>query len=115
MFSHNVLVHSLVVDVTLLGGKSVSLEADLDASVETLQKCARRALGVGTRRLIHAFGSHAATTLAKAGLRTRDSLTLCIRQILISVGCFAAMPGDGFVVTRGLAYYGGDSSLLNTV
>ena len=73
----------LVLDVTLISDKRVSLEADLNASLESFKKRARRALGVGMGRLLNASGSvlDEDATLATAGLRTGDCLTLQIGQV----------------------------------
>ena len=47
---------ALVLGVALISGKGLSLEADLDASAESLKKRARGALGVGMGRLFNASG-----------------------------------------------------------
>ena len=108
---------ALVLHLTLISAKRASLEANLDASVESFHKRARRALGVGKGRLVNLSGSVLGgdSTLSEVGLRTGDCLTLHIGRVQIGVGrnnCFAAMLGDGSVVTWGNADCGGDSSVV---
>ena len=94
---------AFVVDVTLISGQRVSLEADLTASVQSLAERARRALGVGRGRLFSSFGSilDGDTQLGAAKLQTGDCLTLQVGKARIHAGsaCFAAILGDGSVVT----------------
>ena len=96
---------TLVLVVALISGETVSLEADLDASVGSVKLRGRGALGVGLRRLLKASGSvlDGDATLETAGLRTGDRLTLQIGKLQIQAGkhqkCFAAIIGDGSVVT----------------
>ena len=105
---------AIVVDVTLISGQSVSLEADLTASVQSLAEHARRALGVGRGRLFTSFGSvlDGDMKLGAAQLQTGDCLTLQVGTVRIRDGhmCFAAILEDGSVVTWGDAGRGGDSS-----
>ena len=108
---------ALVLDVTLISGKRVSLEAGLDASVQSLKKRARGALGVGLGRLFNASGSllDGDATLEASGLRTGDCLILQISEVQISstqTTSFAAILGDGSVVTWGYMRFGGDSSAV---
>ena len=56
-FAFHLVAMAIVVDVTLISGQRVSLEADLTASVQSLVERARRALGVGRGRLFTSFGS----------------------------------------------------------
>ena len=60
---------AIVVDVELMRGKRVSLEADLTASVHCLKKGARRALGVGPARLCSPSGKVDDTKLGTASLQ----------------------------------------------
>ena len=105
---------AIIVDVTLISGQSVSLEADLTASVQSLAERARRALRVGHGRLLTSSGSilDGDTELGAAKLQTGDCLTLQVGTIRIRGGfkCFAAILGDGAVVTWGSAASGGCSS-----
>ena len=48
---------AVVLEVILMSGKRASLEADLDALVESLKPRAQRALGVGKGRLFNPFES----------------------------------------------------------
>ena len=101
-------------DVTLFSGKKVSLEADLTGSVQSLAKRARTELGVGHGRLFTSSGIalDGNAKLGEAKLVTGDSLMLQVGTIRIHGGykCFAAILGDGSVVTWGVAHWGGDSS-----
>ena len=56
-FAFSLVAMAIVVVVTLISGQSVSLEADLTASVRSLAESARRALGVGRGRLFTSSGS----------------------------------------------------------
>ena len=105
---------AIVVDVTLISGQRVSLEADPAASVQSLAESAGRALGVGRGRLLSSSG-HVLDGDAKLGaarLQTGDFLTLQVGTVCVRGGdhSFAAILGDGSVVTWGDADCGGDSS-----
>ena len=84
----NHVAMAIVVDVTLISGQRVSLEADLTASVQSLAESARRAMGVGRGRLFSAAGSilDGDTTLGAAKLQTGDCLTLQVGTIRIHGG-----------------------------
>ena len=101
-------------DVTLISGQRVSLEADLAASVQSLAERARRALGVGRGRLFSSSGSvlDGDTQLGAAKLQTGDCLTLQVGTVRIvgNKGSFAAILGDGSVMTWGNARCAADSS-----
>ena len=107
---------AIVVDVALMSGKRVSLEADLSASVQSSNKRARRALGVHQGRLFSSSGSvlDGDVRLGAAKLQTGDCLTLQIRKVHICarLDCFAAILGDGSVSTWGNAKMGGDSTAV---
>ena len=119
-FAVNVVAMAIVVDVTLISVQRVSLEADLTASAKCLAERARQSLGVGRGRLFSSSGSmlDGDTKLGEAGLQTGDCLTLQttrnqlknVQQIQASSNAFAAILGDGSVVTWGPAACGGDSS-----
>ena len=105
---------AIVVDVTLISGKRVSLDVDLAASVRSLAKRAQRALGVGRGQLLSSSGSvlDGDSQLAAAKLQTGDCLMLQVGTVRIvgNTNSFAATLGDGSVVTWGNADSGGDSS-----
>ena len=105
---------AMVVDVSLISGRRVSLEANLPASVQSLAERARRALGVGLGRLFSSSGNvlEGELQLGAAKLQTGDCLTLQVGTVRISGGllCFAAILGNESVVTWGSAHHGGDSS-----
>ena len=63
---------SMVVDVGLISGKTVSAEAKLDEAVATLKRQAQTALAVGRRRLLDASGGllDDEQTVKKAKLET---------------------------------------------
>ena len=110
----NPVAMAIVVDVALISGQRVSLEAVLTASVRSLAEHAQRALGVGRGRLLSSFGVilDGEAKLGAAKLQTGDCLTLQVGTVRIcgGHGCFAAILGDGFVVTWGSTEGGGDSS-----
>ena len=113
-FAFNLVAMAIVVDITLLSGERVSLEADLTTLVRSLADCARGALGVGRGRLFSSSGSvlDVDAQLAAAKLQTGDFLTLQVGTVRIRRGkvFFAAILGDGSVVMWGSAHHGGDSS-----
>ena len=98
---------AIVLDVTLISGRRVSLEAGLGSSV-------RRALGVGNGRLFNSSGLlvDGDATLEAAGFQTGDCLTLQVGKVQICGGLesFAAILADGSVDTWGVGEQGGDSS-----
>ena len=101
---------SVVVDVGLISGKKVSVEATLD---EPVKRRAQTALAVGKGRLEDASGGllDDELTVKKAMLETGTSLTLQLGrvQIIASPRAFAAILGDGSVVAWGAEYCGGKS------
>ena len=109
---------AIVVGVSLISGKNVSLEAGLDASVGSLKESARRPLGVGIGRLFSSSGClvDEDATVEAVGLTTGDCLTLQISKVQMGAcrgnRCFAAMLGDGCVVTWGCAEAGGSSDAV---
>eukprot|EP00439_Symbiodinium_sp_Y106_P061099 s1651_g9.t1 len=98
------------IQVNLLSGRTVSVEADLDDSVRKLGFLVQKALKVGRGCLLDSSGStlDEAAKLGEAGLKSGDSL---IYQV--STEAFAAVLGDGSVVTWGFAVYGGDRSAVH--
>ncbi|OLQ15087.1 putative E3 ubiquitin-protein ligase HERC2 [Symbiodinium microadriaticum] len=108
---------SISVDVHLLSGERAAVEVEADASVESLKHCAQSALAVPSRgRLLNSSGEvlDGAQTVTEADLRSGDVLTLHVNQVQIQArkGAFAAILGDGSVVTWGNATFGGDSSAV---
>ena len=92
---------AIAVDVTLISGQRVSLEADLTAPVQSLAEPAQRALGVGRGRLFTSSGSFldGDSQLGAADLQAGDCLTLQVSQVSIRGGSrsFSAILGDGSV------------------
>ena len=107
---------SITVEVGLLSGKTAILEAGLDEAVGTLTCRAQTALRVGQGRLVDSFGSllDASLPLKRANLMSGASLTLHISRIQVQSAwhAFAAILGDGSVVTWGDPGAGGDSSAV---
>ena len=107
---------SITVEVGLLSGKSVTVEADLDEEVGTLKRRAQHALGVGRGCLLDASGSilDARESIKHARLQDRCSLTLHMNRVQVEATgwAFAAILGDGSVVTWGDDRHGGDSSAV---
>ena len=103
---------SVVVDVGLISGKTVSVQANLDESVATLKQRAQTGLGVGKGRLLDAPGGllDAELTVKNAKLETGTSLTLQLRRVQIQASrrVIAAILGDESVVTWGGEIFGGD-------
>ena len=95
---------SVVVDVGLISGKTVSVEAGLDESVATLKRRAQTALAVGKGRLVDSGRLlDDELTVKEAKLETGHSLTLQLRsvQVQASGSALAAIFGDGSVVAWG--------------
>ena len=92
---------SVTVEIGLLSGMVVSVRANRDEQVETLKLRAQTALEVGKGLLVDSSGSvlDACSSIKDARLQNGDILT--------SASSFAAILGDGSVVTWGLAGYGG--------
>ena len=115
---------SITLDVSLLSGKSVSVETGLSNDVNTLKGHAQRALGVGNGRLLGPSGLvlDGARTILECGLEAGDGLTLQVQpavavmaaasEYVYSDGAYAAILGDGSVVTWGEASCGGDSTAV---
>ena len=107
---------SITVDVGLLSGKTATVKAGLDEEVGALKRRAQIALGIGRGRLVGSSGSvlDACAPIKHARLQDGDILTLHINRVQVQAGClsFAAILGDGCVVTWRRAEYGGDSSVV---
>ena len=112
---------SLSVAVHLISGRSVTLETEANASVESLRQRAQRALSVGRGRLLNSSGRvlDGSRTVEQAGLKSGETLTLHVRQVQVisskmfgdeENAAFAAILGDGCVVSWGNHLCGGDSS-----
>ena len=105
---------SLTFEVSLISGKTVSLQTHGDESVESLRVRAQRALGVGEGRLLTSAGSvlDGGVPIKKARLQPAEPLMYQVRRVDIRGGkaAFAAILRDGSVVTWGLLFSGGDSS-----
>ncbi|CAE7445097.1 unnamed protein product [Symbiodinium natans] len=108
----------LTLHVSLLSGRTVTLEAKPDHTVESLQVHAQTALNVCRGRLLDCSGDplDAAATVEEAGLQTGQLLTLQMRPVEICSSvtgrAFAAILSDGSVATWGLSDFGGDSSAV---
>ncbi|OLP97881.1 hypothetical protein AK812_SmicGene19724 [Symbiodinium microadriaticum] len=107
---------SITVDVGLLSGKTATVKAGLDEEVGALKRRAQIALGVGGGRLVDSSGSvlDACAPIMCTRLQNGDLLALHINRIQVQA-CrlsFAAILGDGSVVTWGSAAHGGDSSAV---
>ncbi|OLP97839.1 E3 ubiquitin-protein ligase HERC2 [Symbiodinium microadriaticum] len=102
--------------VVLLSGSKAIVEARLDESVETLKNRAQTALEVGRGRLLDSSGRAlvGSSKIIDSSVRSGDCLSLHLSRVQIqaSLGAFAAILGDGSVVTWGLAVSGGDSSAV---
>ncbi|CAE7229914.1 HERC1, partial [Symbiodinium sp. KB8] len=105
MLATNVTIMSLMLEVSLISGKTVSLQAHEDESVESLRLRAQRALGKRKGRLVNSNGSVPdGVPLKQARLQQAEPLTLLFRSVEIcGNSSFAAILGDGSVVTWGEA------------
>ena len=76
---------SITVEVGLLSGKTVSVEADLNEEVGKMKRRAQIALGVGRGRLVGASGSvlDASSTIKRARLQSGDCLTLHVNRVTV--------------------------------
>ena len=101
-------------EVGLLSGKRATVKAGLDEELDVIKTRAQVALYVGKGRLVDSCGSFldAHVLIKDAGLKNDDALTLHVKQVQVkcSVSAFAAILGDGSVVTWGDADRGGESS-----
>ena len=106
---------SISLDIGLLSGKSVSVEADVNEEVGALKRRAETALGVGRGQLVDSSGSvlDACAQIKCAKLQNGDSLVLHIgrAQVQATQASFAAILGDGLVVTLGCPGHGGDTKI----
>ena len=117
--SHAGVQDAITLSVGLLSGKTATVRAGLhkDEDVSVLMLRAQTALGaVGKGRLVDAAGRFldASELLKNCGVQNGETLTLHISpvQIQASEGSFAAILGDGSVVTWGSAGKGGNSSAV---
>ena len=104
---------SVVVDVGLLSGKTVSVEASLHESVATLKQRAQTALAIGKGQLLDSSGGllDDELTVQEAKLEARTSLTLHLQRVQIQASqrAFAAILTDRSVGSWGEVNFGGDS------
>ena len=108
---------SIVLDVGLMSGKTVSLEAGLDESVGSLKCRAQTALAVRKGRLLDSSKMlDEEQTIRAAKLLTGTLLTLQISEVQVlgtpkgtCSGAFSAILPDGLAATWGNSHYGGDS------
>ena len=105
---------AISVEIGLLSGKKATVKAGLDEEVETLITQAQAAFGVGRGRLVDSSGGvlDASVPIKDSKVQNGDFLTLHISRIQICATerAFAAILGDGSVVTWGDAFRGGDSA-----
>ncbi|CAE6946903.1 HERC2 [Symbiodinium sp. KB8] len=108
---------SVHVDVTLLSGRSISIEADLTSSVAELMQEAQQLLQIGPGMLVRPSGEVLCgrKTLGQADLHDGEVLTLQVgqTQVAASLPAFAALIG-GSVVSWGRLICGGDSSTVQS-
>ena len=106
---------SIAVEVSLLSGKTATVQAGLHETVETLAQRAQVVLGVGKGRLLDSFGVvlDGCAKITNTRIQNRDSLILHVNRVQIQcANCsFAAILGDGSVATWDSGD-GGDSSAV---
>ena len=90
-------------EVGLLSGKTATVAASLDGTVDMLKHRAQTSLGVGSRRLVDSFGTvlDVCVPIKEANVQTGDSLTLHLSQVqaCATSAAFAAILSDGSAVT----------------
>ena len=105
---------SIAVHVALLSGKRASVQANLDENVGALKSRAQKALQVGNGKLMDSSGNvlDADAKIKNAKIQKGDSLALHIARVQVCGGthAFAAVLGDGSVVSWGADDLGVDSS-----
>ena len=106
----------ITLEVSLLSGKTATVQAGLDETVETLTQRAQIALGVGKGRLLNSSGVvlDGCEETKSSRIQNGDSLTFHVNgvQTQSTSSAFAALLGDGSVVTWGDPSSGGDSSAV---
>eukprot|EP00439_Symbiodinium_sp_Y106_P022733 s1164_g2.t2 len=104
----------VILEVALLSGRAVQVTAAASWTMEELKLQAQKALQTGRGMLLTASGDilHGALTVGQASLRTGDVLTLHLREtsMAATASAFAAVLGDGSLVSWGNPNSGGDSS-----
>ena len=105
---------SINVEVSLLSGKTAAVQAGLDETLETLKQRAQVVLGSRKGRLLDASGDvlDGRAEITNSRIQNGDWLTLHISRVELqsSDQAFAALLGDGSVVSWGHADFGGNSS-----
>ena len=101
---------SVQLGITLLSGKCVYIQASPEDSLDVLGQQAQIALGVGRGSLQSPGGEdlRGSRTVEQAGLRMRQVQVFSSRRS----SAFAAILGDGVIVTWGHPDCGGDSSAV---
>ena len=114
----------VTVQVGLLSGRAVALDAEQDEEVASFKHRAQTALGVGRGRLLNSSSDvlDGYASLSTAGVKNGDLLTWLLTQetqVVCNhkpepdeVCAFAAILDDGSVVTWGDLDYGGDSTAV---
>ena len=107
---------SIRIQVTLLSGRTATVDAGADASVDEVMLQAQSILEVGRGRLVTSSGHvlDGSETITKCGLRSGDVITMHVAptQVSFSHSAGAAVLGDGSVVTWGKADFAGDSTAV---
>ncbi|OLQ00903.1 hypothetical protein AK812_SmicGene16390 [Symbiodinium microadriaticum] len=102
--------------IRVAAGRRVTVDADVNEEVGTLKRRAQIALGVGRGRLVGSSGSvlDAWTPIKRARLQNGDLLALHINRVQVQASseAFAAILGDGSVVTWGRTNLDGDSGAV---
>ena len=104
---------SVTVEVRLLSGKRAQVSGSLDEQLEQLKRRAQIALRVGNGRLVDLSGIvlDMRAQIEDVNVKDGDSLLHITRAQVCGNGrAFAAILGDGSVVTWGNALFGSDSS-----
>ena len=87
----------LAIDVSLLSGRTASLEAEPDESVAALNSRAQKTLDVGSGRLLDSSAGilRAAATLEESGLQSGAAVALQLSSpVRTNIAAFAAILGE---------------------
>ena len=101
---------SVRLEVGLLSGRTVKLQAQMEVTVAKLGRCAQDALNVGRGQLFNSSGDllDEASTVKNANLQDGERLIFKVRQTKLasSDSAFAAILGDASVIHMGPPNFG---------
>eukprot|EP00927_Polykrikos_kofoidii_P013076 TRINITY_DN15691_c1_g1_i1.p1 TRINITY_DN15691_c1_g1~~TRINITY_DN15691_c1_g1_i1.p1 ORF type:complete len:249 (+),score=39.93 TRINITY_DN15691_c1_g1_i1:88-834(+) len=108
--------HFVSLSVSLISGQTADVTVDINARGSHLLELARQALSCNVTNIISSRGHqlNQNLSLANLGVFEWESITAVVGELVIfsSASAFAALPGDGRVVTWGHGGLGGDSGAV---